>query len=82
MAERVWRVYEGADLGRAVGEVRRARNLTQEQLAAESGLSRAWLARLETGRATPVLNHLVRLLRLLGATVTVTFEAEGRDGPS
>jgi transcriptional regulator with XRE-family HTH domain len=75
-------VYESADLGRAVGEVRRARGLTQEQLAAESGLTRVWLAKLEAGRATPVLDHLMRLLRLLGATVTVTFDTGGPDDPA
>jgi transcriptional regulator with XRE-family HTH domain len=80
MAERTWLVHNGADLGRAVGEIRRHRGMTQEQLAAEGGLRRAWLAKLETGRSTTVLDHLVRLLRRLGATMTVTFD-DGGNGP-
>ena len=71
-----WVVRSGADLGAAVAEVRAARGLTQEQLAGEAGLSRSWLAKLEGGRSAVVLDHLIRLLRRLGATVVITF-----DGP-
>jgi HTH-type transcriptional regulator/antitoxin HipB len=72
--QQTWSVRSGDDFGRAVAEIRRARGLTQAQLADQGGLSRVWLARLETGRSTAVLDHLMRLLRRLGATVTVTWE--------
>jgi transcriptional regulator with XRE-family HTH domain len=75
---RTWSVRSAEDLGRALAEIRHTRGLTQEQLAAEGGLSRASLAQLEVGRSTPVLDHFLRLLRRLGATVTITFE--GDDG--
>jgi HTH-type transcriptional regulator/antitoxin HipB len=78
MAQRSWSVRSGDDLGRAVAEIRRGRGLTQSELAGEAGLSRAWLAKLERGRSTAVLDHLLRLLRRLGATVTITFD----DGPA
>jgi transcriptional regulator with XRE-family HTH domain len=78
VAQRTWAVRTGEDLGRAVAEIRRRRHLTQEQLAAQAGLSRTWLAKLETGRSSTVLDHLMRLLRRLGANVTITFEE--RDG--
>jgi transcriptional regulator with XRE-family HTH domain len=74
MAQRTWTVRSGEDFGRAIAEIRRHRHLTQEQLAAQGGLSRAWLAKLETGRSATVLDHLMRLLRRLGASVTITFE--------
>ena len=80
MAKRTWVVRAGDDIGRAVAEIRRDRHLTQQQLADRSGLSRDWLAKLETGRSTAVLDHLLRLLRRLGASVTITFE-DG-NGPS
>lgn len=74
MAPRNWSVRSGEDMGRAIAEIRHERGLTQAELAAQGGLSRNWLAKLEAGRSTPVLDHLLRLLRRLGATVTITFE--------
>ena len=71
---RTWTVTSAVDLGRAVAEVRHSRGQTQLEVAAESGLSRDWLAKLEAGRSSKVLDHLLRLLRRLGATVTVTWE--------
>lgn len=73
MAARTWTVRSTEDLGHAVSEIRRARGMTQNELAEQGGLTRVWLAQLETGRTTPVLDHLLRLLRRLGATVTITF---------
>ena len=74
MAERTWVVRSGGDLGRAIAEIRTSRGLTQEQLAERAAVSRSYLAKFETGRTSPLLDHLLRLLRRLGATVTVTFE--------
>lgn len=74
MAQRNWSVRSGEDMGRAIAGIRHERGLTQAELAAQGGLSRNWLAKLEAGRSTPVLDHLLRLLRRLGATVTITFE--------
>jgi len=73
MAVRTWTVRSPEDVGRAVADIRRQRGMTQESLAKEGGLSRSWLAKLETGHTTPVLEHLLRLLRRLGATVTIAF---------
>lgn len=72
--QRQWVVRSGADLGRAVAEIRSSRGLTQLELAEEVGLGRPWLAKLETGRSAVVLDHLLRMLRRLGATVTITFD--------
>lgn len=73
MATRTWNVRSPEDLGHAVAEIRRARGMTQEDLAERGGLTRTWLSKLETGHSTSVLDHLLRLLRRLGATVTITF---------
>jgi DNA-binding XRE family transcriptional regulator len=35
-----WQVLSGADLGRAIADIRQARGLTQSELAANAALSR------------------------------------------
>ena len=71
---RTWIVTSSEDFGRAVAEVRRSRGKTQLEAATTVGLSRDWLAKLETGRSSKVVDHLLRLLRRMGATVTVTWD--------
>lgn len=82
--ERTWTVGSAEDLGLAVAEVRRARGMTQADAAAAAGIGRTWLAKLEMGRSTKVLDHLLRLLRRMGATIIVTWdvaaEPDGRSG--
>jgi transcriptional regulator with XRE-family HTH domain len=80
--ERRWVVRTGADLGSGIGEIRRAHKLTQEQLAEQTGLARPWLAKLEMGRSATVLDQLLRVLRILGATVTITFDDPAPDQPT
>lgn len=54
-----------AELGRRLARTRLERNLSQEQLAAESGVSKATIERLEAG--APVKStSLIRVLRSLG----------------
>jgi transcriptional regulator with XRE-family HTH domain len=81
MAKRRFVARTGADLGRSVAEIRHARGLTQEQLSASTGIERTRLARLESGsRSTIAFDHLMRALRRLGATVTVSFDDhDGQD---
>jgi transcriptional regulator with XRE-family HTH domain len=47
--------------------------LTQQQLAEQAGLERSYLARLEGGASTLALERALRLLRRMGATVTVSL---------
>jgi transcriptional regulator with XRE-family HTH domain len=49
--------------------LREGRGLTQEQLAKKSGVSRTYLARLETGRQDPTLSTLEKLAKALGVKV-------------
>jgi transcriptional regulator with XRE-family HTH domain len=74
--EQRWIVRSAEDFGRGIAEVRHARGLTQAQLAEQGGLSRPWLAKLEAGRSTPVLEHLLRLTRRLGMTITLTYDGD------
>ena len=75
----IWNIRSGEDLGRAIADVRASRGLTQSDLATQAGLSRAYLAKIEAGRSVSLLEHELRLLRRLGATVTITVEM-GQNG--
>jgi HTH-type transcriptional regulator/antitoxin HipB len=66
------------DLGLAVSEARRAVGLTQAQLADQSGIERTYLAKLEAGLSTLLLDRSVRLLRRLGARLIVELPSEAR----
>jgi transcriptional regulator with XRE-family HTH domain len=55
-------------LARKLRTLRHARRLTQEQLAAKAGLSREYLARLETARQDPSLSTLKKLAKALRVT--------------
>jgi transcriptional regulator with XRE-family HTH domain len=75
-----WVVRSTADLGRAVAGVRAERRLTQEALAEESGVDRSYVARLERGLGTLAIERVLRMLRRMGATVTVSLDDDGDDG--
>jgi transcriptional regulator with XRE-family HTH domain len=66
-------IRSGRDLTAAVGEVRRSQGLTQAELADRAVIRRPYLAQIESGRNSSILDHAIRLLRRLGAEVTVTF---------
>jgi transcriptional regulator with XRE-family HTH domain len=54
------------ELGRRIRAVRLARNISQEQLADESGIGRVTLQRIERGSTGSSLRSLIRILRVLG----------------
>jgi transcriptional regulator with XRE-family HTH domain len=54
--------------------------MTQEELARETGVERSYLARFEAGATTLALERLLRLLRRMGATVTVTLPGDDGGG--
>lgn len=80
MRQHQWSVRSTSDIGRAIGEIRRSKHLTQADLATQVGISRESLAQLEAGRSGRVLDHLLRILRRLGATVTISFGADNGEG--
>ena len=77
MADRRVLVRTGGDLGAAIAEARRARGLTQSDVAGLAGVSRVYLAKLETGLTVELLERALRILRRLGASVVV--ELPGSD---
>jgi XRE family aerobic/anaerobic benzoate catabolism transcriptional regulator len=64
-------------LGTRVRERRKARPFTLEGLAAESGLSRRFLADVEAGRANISIVNLAKLARALGTTPAELLAAPG-----
>jgi len=79
-SDQTWAIGSASDFGRAIADIRTRQGLTQEQFAARAGLSRAYLAQIESGRSARLLEHLLRLLRRAGATITITMGPG--DGPS
>jgi len=66
-------------LGWKVTACRRRKELTQVELAKESGVSRATIAGIEKGDGNPRLKSLVRLAEVLGVTVPELFEFTVKD---
>ena len=64
------------DLGRVIADRRRHDEQSQSDLADHVGLSQDYLSKIERGRTSSVTNHVFRILRRLGATITVTFKDE------
>ena len=52
-----------------IAEIRKAQGISQERLAALSGVHRVTIARLETGKTVPKLPTLKRLAVALGVTL-------------
>lgn len=75
--KRTWVVRSGADLGRAIADARNLARITQADLGAAADLARSYVAQIESGRTSSLIEHQLRLLRRLGAEVTVTVELPG-----
>lgn len=58
-------------LARQLGEQRRARHLTQTQLAELTGIDQAEISRIERGHSNPTAATLGALTRALGVDVTL-----------
>lgn len=67
------------DLGAAIAERRRDLGATQSSLADDVGLSPRYLSQIETGRTNRATQHTFRILRRLGAKVTVSFDPISND---
>lgn len=60
-----------ADLGQAIKGARRYAGLTQQELAGRAGVSRAWLARAESGHRKAEIEYVMRTLAALGLSLAV-----------
>lgn len=78
-SRRTWKIHSGADFGRTIADLRAERKLTQAELARQGGVSRNYLAELETGLTVAMVERVLRLLRRLGAEVTVSVSSPDND---
>jgi transcriptional regulator with XRE-family HTH domain len=67
-----------ARIGARIRELRAARNLTLEELAARADVSRAMLSRIERGESSPTAQLLGKVCGGLGVTLSVLFAAAER----
>ncbi len=65
-----------------IREARRERGLTQEQLAAATGVSRSAVAQWETGRAGQITGNLSRIATVLGISVEWLLYGANKRAPS
>lgn len=79
MVRRAIEVRKPRDIGDAIRVAREARGLSQEELADTNAYDRFYLNRLEAGRSTVYMTRLLRTLKSLGITLSVTFD-DGRPG--
>jgi transcriptional regulator with XRE-family HTH domain len=56
-------------LARHIQKVRKAKGVTQEQLADYIGVTTSWVGQIETGRVTPSLKLLGKIARALNVKV-------------
>jgi HTH-type transcriptional regulator/antitoxin HipB len=65
-------ITNARQLGAVVRAARKQRGLSQQALAADADVSRAWLARFETGHPAASIDPIFRVLRALGVGLDVT----------
>ena len=65
------RTSNPSELGRALARARQAAGLTQEAMAAELGIHRSYLARMECGLATEQIKRMFGLLRFLDLELAI-----------
>ena len=66
-------IYE--EIGETIVYSRKAKGLTQENLALETGISVAYLRLIEHGEATPTINELWKIAEVLDVELRNPFAA-------
>lgn len=59
-----------------IQKVRADSNITLENLAKSSGISKSTIQRIETGAVSPTMNQMERLAGAMGVRITDLFESE------
>jgi len=78
------RVFDAAyAVGAALAGARRARHLTQTELARQSGVTQADISRIERGQLTPTTPTLLRLIEAMhGQLAVIVPTSDSRGEPS
>jgi transcriptional regulator with XRE-family HTH domain len=72
---------EAPAVGGNLKQLRVARQLTLEALAAECGVSRAMLGQIELGRSIPTINLLAKIAKGLGVSIEQVLIPTTRTAP-
>lgn len=73
-------VRSARDLGAAIRSARDTAGLTQSDLSARAGISRSYLAQVERGRSSRLLDLVLDLLRLLDLEMVIRPREPGESG--
>ena len=68
-------------LRNAIRRLRFERNMTQEELALRTGVSRQTIMSIERGRTNPSVLLALKIASALGSEVTEVFSMEGKLAP-
>ncbi len=66
-----------AIVGKNIRRLRKAKGLSQEQLAHEAGVAMRYIAGMERGEANPSLRYLVKIAEALGTEPAVLLIRDG-----
>ncbi len=66
-------------LGKRISALREARGLTQEQIAASSGLSKGYFSKIENSKSIPPVGTLLKIANVLGIDMVELFNGEVED---
>jgi transcriptional regulator with XRE-family HTH domain len=72
MSQRVV-VVSPDEIGRAIARRRAELALTRAEAGELAAISPAYVAKIEQGRTSSVMEHAFRLIRRLGGTIVITF---------
>jgi y4mF family transcriptional regulator len=76
------RIGHWTTFGAAIRDARRAQSLTQTELAERAGVSRSWLAKLESGHRGAEFEQILRVVSALGLTLSIRDERAEPATPS
>ena len=61
-------------IGGRIGELRKQKGITQEELAGKMGISPKYLSSIERGKENPTLNTLINLAQSLNIQISELFD--------
>ena len=70
-------MFDAVTMGKRIRLLRKQMNLTQEELAAQVGVSLSFMGHIERGTRQPSLEHLVRISQVL--SVSLDFLLTGKE---
>jgi transcriptional regulator with XRE-family HTH domain len=70
------------DVGKRIREIRKARNMTQDQLAVATGLSKSFISEVENDSRNASSKNMVKIANALGASVEYLLRGVSAAAPA